>query len=327
MAGLPDDLKDLFLTEDDLPGMQLAQSTRDLEEPGDEAFERCGALSSGFNVWQAGDGAGLRRFVDIRWRFRSVAGARRYHRLRRGANAEGLAPLEGLDRVGEGNLVFGGPHPAAKALGLDVPMAISVFSVGPVVAKVFVSGVPAAEVVRVGRLAESRVTAGLEGSGAPAPAAETPPADSTRWPKGETAYDSVLAGLELRAGRGIGDALTFHRQVRDMYDLIGGGDEDPRAPFHYAFVRGAFGLVVQGVFDPAAGVFRLAGFVYWDDPYGALRTPEGLTIGSTVDEVLAARGPPAQPADAVGGQLSYPDGIAFETGDGRTVQRIVIFPP
>ena len=316
-------LPSLLLDQSDLPQMSLVESIIGGADADDEDFGRCGGHAAGFQVWHASAGADLMRHVDIRWLFGSVAGARRYHRLQIARNAEGLPPLAGDCLIGEGGRTFGGQAPLAAALGVDLPMAICLFTVGPVVAKCFVSGVPQTELGVIAHKAEARIRTALDCTPLHFEAVESAGAVSERWPKGEWAYEGILAEQPLLAGQGIGNILTFDHTIADMYQAIGGGEEQMGRPFVYTFAKGWYVVVVTGQFRTTDGQFEIVSLRYVDDPFGTLRTPQGLTVGSRAAAVRSALG---EPTRIDGGWWRYRSGIAFALDDHEVVTAIELVP-
>ncbi len=317
----------LFLSPEELPGLAQTQSTHGGPDPDDLCFEREGGRAGGFHVWSALKEDQLRRIVDIRWLFPTPAAARRYHRIRFAANAEGLPLLPDRPSIGEGARLLGGTPPMAASLGLDADdstMGIALFVIGPVVVKVFVSGVPLADLSLVARRAERRVNAALATYPQPPVPTPTPRNVSERWPKGELAYEEVLAGRPLLAGRGIGDVLTFDGGVPQMYQAIGGGEEDVRTPFLYTFPHGSFLIDVQGAYRPERRAFGISRIGILDDPFGVLRTTEGIGIGTDVAKVELLLG---APDIRQGKAATYRTGIRFDAGADGRVERIDLIAP
>ncbi|SNY23391.1 hypothetical protein [Paractinoplanes atraurantiacus] len=142
--------REVYLTAEDLPGMQLVQDSADLApDPGDYAFSACGGVGTGLRVWLAPDTSSVWRLVDIRFVFPDAASAAAYHAERLLANSEGNPPIPEALPVGEECRVFGGARlmPIAE---IEMTMFFYVFRVSSVVVKLFVArGVAATEPLEV----------------------------------------------------------------------------------------------------------------------------------------------------------------------------------
>ncbi len=107
-----------------------------------------------------------------------------------------------------------------------------------------------------------------------------------------------------------------------MYKFIGGGEEDMRQPFVYFFSQGAFGLAVKGEYSPQRHTFAITLIRYWDDPYAVLKTPEGISVGSTREKIERAYGSPLKEQEEC---LVY-SGIIFKCGPTGNVIYIDLIP-
>jgi hypothetical protein len=311
----------LFLTEAEFAGLKSGEAVhRTDEEPDDKAWKYCEGLKAGFQVWQRIDGTESKRHVDIRWLFPSESRARRYHRLSVARNSEKMPPAPERVEIGDGTLAFTGTDP----MGMGLKMHIILFSVGPVVAKVFASGVEFSDGVALARRAEAWIHEALEKLPMPPPP-EEPPRNSERWPRGEVEYETKLAGKTLVPGVGVEGVLTFKDTTKTMYDVIGGGDERPSQLFAYHFERGSFGFTVQGLYDRPTRLFKIVRMTYHDDPYRQMRTAEGITMFTTEAEVRERMGAPDTPPKPREGWLWYKRGVAFNIAAGR-VAAIELFP-
>jgi len=146
----------LYLTAEDLEDLAPKESVHTAEpDPGDAAYPRLGGIRSGFQGWERWeDGDLVRRLVDIRWVFPKEEAARAYHGERAKENSEGFRPLPPPTAIlGEGSLMFQGNDP----FGLGLEMHIHLFTVGPVAAKVFTSGLPEGERLKACFLAARRL--------------------------------------------------------------------------------------------------------------------------------------------------------------------------
>ena len=308
----------LFLIADDVPGLDARESVHhETPEERDEAFVPCGGIKAGFNAWQRLDGE-FQRFVDIRWLFDSEAGARRYHRLQMQKNSEGMHLAKETTSIGAGTRVFTGTDP----FNLGVNMYLYIFTVGQVVAKLFFANISEAERARITTLAAERIVKSLESGPLPDRKPSIPVETSERWPRGKLEYEDKLAGQQLLPGTGLGDVLTFSHTIVDMYQTIGGGEEDMSQPFVYFFTEGAFAIAVCGRFSRENDRFDIVKVRYWDDPFGSLKTPGGRSIGSDLADVKQEMGTPASEEN---GWMYYP-GIAFKIGESDRVEKIDLVP-
>ncbi|HLF06570.1 MAG TPA: hypothetical protein VI893_05260, partial [Thermoplasmata archaeon] len=150
--------EDLYLREEDLPGFTKGETVHRADaEADDKAWKYCEGLRAGFHVWQRLDGTDLKRHVDVRWLFPSESRARRYHRLSAQRNSEKMQQLPQRIDVGDGAQGFSGTDP----MGLGLQMHIVLFSIGPVVAKVFTSGIALGDGIALARRAEARIRESL----------------------------------------------------------------------------------------------------------------------------------------------------------------------
>jgi hypothetical protein len=191
------------------------------------------------------------------------------------------------------------------------------------VAKVFFANIADEERARITNLAAERITKALETGPLPESKPPTPVEPSERWPRGELEYEGKLAGQLLFPGKGIGDVLTFSHTIADMYQTIGGGEEDMQQPFVYFFTKGAFAIAVCGQFSRETNQFNIIKVRYWDDPFASLKTPGGFSLGSDLDDVKHEMGEHAREEN---GWIYYP-GIAFKIDEHDRVDAIDLFPP
>jgi hypothetical protein len=312
----------LFLLQDDAPELQPREVVHHPEpEPDDLYFIPCGGRMGGFNAWQAFDEEGqLRRIVDIRWLFDTIEGARRYHRLQMAVNSERGIESPEKCQLGEGGKIFTLPDP----FGSGLQMSIYLFTIRQVCVKIFFANIPRERQEQV----LARTVTHIENALARGPLPESLPVQppllvlDERWPKGPLAYESVLAGQPLLPGKGIGDKLTFNHAISDMYQYIGGGEETCQQPFVYLFTKGAFALAVRGEYSRERDTFPIKQICYWDDPFAVLKTPEGLSVGNTREDVVRAYGDPIEEQD---GCLVYP-GIIYKIGPVGKVISIDLLP-
>ncbi len=309
----------LFLGQDDVPELNPKEVVHHAgPEPDDQNYTPCEGRMAGFNSWQAFDEEGqLSRIVDIRWLFDTVAGARRYHRLQMPVNCErGLETPEKC-RVGEGGKIFSLPDP----LGSGLEMYIYLFTVQQVGVKIFFANIPRERREQIIARPITHITDALARGPLPEALPVLPPETDERWPKGPLAYE-LLAGQPLLPGKGIGDLLTFNHAISDMYKIIGGGEETCQQPFTYFFTKGAFAIAVKGEFSRENDTFPIAQIRYWDDPYAVLKTPEGISVGNTREEVLQEYDVPIKEED---GCLEY-SGVTFKIGPAGKVVYIDLIP-
>ncbi len=313
----------LFLVQDDVPELQPREVVHHAEpEPDDLNYIPCGGRMAGFNAWQAFDKEGqLRRIVDIRWLFDTIEGARRYHRLQMHVNCERGIESSERCQIGEGGMIFTLPDP----FGTGLQMNVFLFTIKQVCVKIFFANIRPERQDQI----LARTVAHVEDALARGPLPEVLPAQPSqfslpdeRWPKGSLAYAQILAGHPLIPGKGIGNLLTFDHAVADMYKVIGGGEETCQQPFVYLFTKGAFALAVQGEYSRERDTFPIKQICYWDDPYAVLKTPEGISVGNSRDEVLRAYGNPKEEQE---GCLVYP-GIIFKIGPAGKVISIDLLP-
>jgi len=274
---------------------------------------------AGFNAWQSFDEKGCRRrVVDVRWLFDTVEGARRYHRLQMKVNSERGTESSTKCQFGEGGKVFTPPDP----LGAGLQMEIYLFTVRQVGVKLFFANIPREQQEQILARALTHVGNALECGFLPEAPPPQPPHTDERWPKGELAYETLLAGQPLLPGKGIGNVLTFEHVIADMYKVIGGGEEVPEQPFVYFFKKGSFAIAVRGEFSLERNTFPITHIRYWDDPYAVLKTPEGISVGNTREDVRQTYGPPLKEQVE---SLVY-GGITFRIGPSGKVAFIDLFP-
>ena len=249
----------LFLVVDDVPGLDARESVHhESPEEGDVNFIPCGGVKAGFNAWQKADGESFQRIVDARWLFDSEASACRYHRLQLRTNSEGMQPAKETISIGKGVRVFSSPD----MLGMGMTMTLYVFTVGQVVAKVFFVNIPDEECAHITNIVVERITKALESGPLPEYNHSIPMEPSERWPRGELEYEDKLAGQLLLPSKGIGEILTFSNTIADMYQTIGGGEEDMQQPFVYFFTKGTFAVAVCGQFSRESNQFDIVRFRY-----------------------------------------------------------------
>ncbi len=310
----------LFLSQDDVPELQPKEVVHHADpEPNDENYTPCGGKMAGFNAWQTFDEEGqLSRIVDIRWMFNSVPGARRYHRLQMPVNCERGMETPEKCMIGEGCKIFTLPDP----FGSGLEMQIYLFTVQQVGVKIFFANIPRDRREQILAQALTHIGSALERGPLPeAPPPRSPQVDE-RWPKGPFAYEQVLSGQPLLPGTGIGNLLTFDHAIADMYKIIGGGEETCQQPFAYFFTKGAFAIAVKGEFSRERNTFPITHIRYWDDPYAVLKTPEGISVGSTREKIERAYGSPLKEQEEC---LVYP-GIIFKCGPTGNVIYIDLIP-
>jgi hypothetical protein len=186
MVLAPERVVDLFLQAEDFPaGMTLPQDDRtrgpDADDP---AFARYQGVAAGLARWQGPSGSPLTRVIDIRWLFPSAALASGYHQETLRSNAEGLPDVVGAPTVGTAGHLYGGRlgDPMLRMIsGKDEAFAryIALFTVGPVVVKLFVAdlndlGLPVPQVHALAMRAAVRIERLLPSAAAPFPARPAP---------------------------------------------------------------------------------------------------------------------------------------------------------
>jgi hypothetical protein len=143
--------RESFLTDTELPGMELAEDNRLLRTFNEdaEAFPAAGGVVCGLARWAPAydSSRGQRtppgaipsdRLIDLRWMFADAASAQRWHRNRFAENAEGMPALGSHSVGGVEYHVFGGRQRDPLFGGGFVSFNI-LFVIGAVVAKVFLA--------------------------------------------------------------------------------------------------------------------------------------------------------------------------------------------
>jgi hypothetical protein len=135
-----DTYRSLYLERGDLPGMRIAQDSRDKgADPGDSAFREHGGLKSGMVVWTGDSDAPVWRVADIRWVFPSVSAAKKYHEAQLGKNSEGEGEADRWAPVGSDCHVFGGTRTMSN---VRMTHFFYIFRKGRTVVKLYVAQGP-----------------------------------------------------------------------------------------------------------------------------------------------------------------------------------------
>ncbi|OGD78457.1 MAG: hypothetical protein A2Y64_05775 [Candidatus Coatesbacteria bacterium RBG_13_66_14] len=127
-------------------------------------------------------------------------------------------------------------------------------------------------------------------------------------PEGSMSYWEFFGDTSFTPGRGFVGKLELGDLVSDMYDRIGGGMEEMDYPFWYFFEDGPYAFTVIGQYDTASMSFPIVGLALGglaDFPPPGFTTPEGVGIGATWPDVVAAYGRPPLGVRAAG--ASYPE--------------------